>query len=287
MPFEILVVDSLPIIGDEQLGSKNKFWFLQGQERWLFKESRAGTGEDWSEKIAAEVARLANVSAAAVDLAIFRGRVGSASRSFIARDDESLVHGNEVLGGQILGYDQYKKLHQSGHTLENIGAAIAEVFELTDEREAAQRSLAQYFTLDALIGNTVRHHENWGLLVSFERQDEDDYDLSIQVAPSFDHASSLGRELNDEKRLEILGRNAIASYARRGRGGIYLKSTDKKGANPLALVEFGLTIWPDAFQTALKLFAGVSVQGLHEIVDQVPEHRMSSPRAQLREGFHE
>jgi hypothetical protein len=135
-----------------------------------------------------------------------------------------------------------------------------------------------------LIGNTDRHHENWGLLAKFERRN-DDYDLFIQVAPSFDHASSLGRELSDERRLAIIGRKAVPSYARHGTGGIYLKSSDKKGASPLGLVEFGLTIWPDAFTAALELFARVPIGELHDIVDQVPEQRMSPAAREFAKAF--
>lgn len=43
----------------EQLGSKPKFWVLLGDERWLFKEARPATGEDWAEKVAAEIAKSA------------------------------------------------------------------------------------------------------------------------------------------------------------------------------------------------------------------------------------
>jgi hypothetical protein len=40
---------------DEQLGSKSKFWFTRSEaEPWLFKRGRAN--EDWSEKVAAELA---------------------------------------------------------------------------------------------------------------------------------------------------------------------------------------------------------------------------------------
>ena len=46
---------------------------------------------------------------------------------------------------------------------------------------------AGYLVLDAVIGNTDRHHENWGLLL---RRTETGW--KGQVAPSFDHASSLG-----------------------------------------------------------------------------------------------
>lgn len=47
-----------PVASDlEQLGTKEKFWFSMDTEPklWLFKFSRAGTGEHWSEKCAAEL----------------------------------------------------------------------------------------------------------------------------------------------------------------------------------------------------------------------------------------
>jgi hypothetical protein len=40
----------------ETMGTKRKFWFTDTDgTRWLFKYSRAETGEHWSEKIAAEI----------------------------------------------------------------------------------------------------------------------------------------------------------------------------------------------------------------------------------------
>ena len=42
-------------IGDEPLGTKTKFWFLHDERHWLYKEARTDTGEDWAEKIAAEL----------------------------------------------------------------------------------------------------------------------------------------------------------------------------------------------------------------------------------------
>ncbi len=63
------------------------------------------------------------VEAARVELAQYQGHRGSASLSFIA-ENESLVHGNEILAGQIFGYDRQKKLKQSDHTFDNIVAAV-------------------------------------------------------------------------------------------------------------------------------------------------------------------
>ena len=58
----------------EDMGSKDKFWYLHPTEEegyWLFKYPRCNTGEHWAEKIAAEVADLLGISHARVELAIF------------------------------------------------------------------------------------------------------------------------------------------------------------------------------------------------------------------------
>jgi hypothetical protein len=54
--------------------------------------------------------------------------------------------------------------------------------------------------LDALIGNTDRHHENWGLVLQGTSDHQD-----LRLAPTFDHASSLGRNETDERREARLG----------------------------------------------------------------------------------
>ena len=56
--FKIITVPEDAADLPEQLGTKPKFWFqnVQGVD-CLFKESRQGTGEDWSEKVAGELCR--------------------------------------------------------------------------------------------------------------------------------------------------------------------------------------------------------------------------------------
>ena len=55
---------------DEAMGTKKKFWCRDEHSRhWLFKFSRPGTGEHWSEKIAAEVGAALGVPCAHVELA--------------------------------------------------------------------------------------------------------------------------------------------------------------------------------------------------------------------------
>ena len=113
--------------------------------------------------------------------------------------------------------------------------------------EAARRAkycLAEYLVLDALIGNTDRHHENWGMLRKRRGERWTGF-----IAPSFDHASSLGRELLDVRRDRLLEENRVNKYAERGRGAVYWAEEERCAPSPLELVRTPGRHWPPSFRT--------------------------------------
>ncbi len=110
----------------EPLGSKQKLWFrdLRAQlPRVLFKYNRAGTGEDWSEKIAAELAQLLGLPHSAVELASFEGHRGAALFDFTENGRIALVHGNELLEIIVPDYPKEQGYRAVQHTV----AAVATV----------------------------------------------------------------------------------------------------------------------------------------------------------------
>lgn len=278
------------VIGDEPLGTKNKFWCECAGERWLFKEIRKisdseFSGEDWSEKVAAEIARVLGIPAARVELSVCSGRRGCVSKNFTSADQQ-LVHGNEVLAAYVsANYEQSKNYGQAGHTLESIFAALGAIFPETGQRRKAMRQFADYCVLDALIGNVDRHHENWGVLWQVVRTGDLDasemnreHDIAgqYQLAPSYDHASSLGRELTDKKRGGLLKSGQVSAYVRRGHGGIFLAEC-AKGANPLELVAAAVRRYPDVFWPSLDRLRRTPLSALQRLTDEVPDERMSLP----------
>jgi len=61
----------------EQLGSKPKFWYVGDDSlRYLFKEGREGTGENWAEKVASELCELLGLPHAVYDFAIWKQKKG-------------------------------------------------------------------------------------------------------------------------------------------------------------------------------------------------------------------
>jgi len=268
----------------EQMGSKRKFWFRRpdDEQQWLFKFSREGTGEDWAEKIAAEIASILDISAPGVELAAFDGRRGSISRSFVLqREGWDLIHGNELLAADVSGYQRDLVFRQSQHTLDSILTVLRRIFPDPKQSRAQIERLAGYLTLDALVGNTDRPHENWGVL----RRTRVDGSLEDTLAPSFDHASSLGREMLPDERERHLREGRVETYARRGRGGIYVTTADRRGANPLELVRQAAPTMPEAFQPWLARVRALPSASVQRIIDAVPETLMDSTAKRFATAF--
>ena len=276
-PFAIIDIPADAREDTEQLGSKPKFWVLLDDARWLFKEARPNTGEDWAEKVAAEIARALGVGAAAVELASYQGRRGCISLNFIDVDGgEALIHGNEILAGTVTGYDKAKEFRQSDHTIENIQLAMRGIFLDPSKADSVLTSLAAYMVLDALIGNTDRHHENWGLKLAVAGQSR-----ILDVAPSFDHASSLGRELRDERRAVLMAENRVAWYVGKGRGGLFKDPNQPHGANPLSLVRLAARAYPNYFRAALERVAALQPATVDAILAALPSARASAVAIQF------
>ena len=196
--YPVVEVKATWIDKSEEMGTKEKYWYLNPRsgDWWLFKMPRSGTGEHWAEKIASEVANLLGIDHATTELATYQGKRGSVSGSFV-HTSQQLTHGNQLLSLGVEGYGGKPK--QADHALDNIWRVMENAFGRSEQTGKARARIGEYLVLDALVGNTDRHHENWGLL---KRKLNDHFEEF--VAPSYDHASSLGRELRDCRRVKCL-----------------------------------------------------------------------------------
>jgi len=209
----------------ETLGSKEKFWIspTAGQnlpeEPHLFKIGRPNTGENWSEKVCCELAILAGLPCASYEFAETEGGTkGVLSRRFIDKASR-LILGNMLLARLTPGYDGTQTYNQIRYTLANVLKLLRRLpLEGTSFEGLTMKAVdlfVGYLVFDAWIGNTDRHHENWGVIVTMGGVN----DFVARLAPTFDHASSLGRELSDDKRALRLSthdrRANVAAYAAR------------------------------------------------------------------------
>jgi hypothetical protein len=270
----------------EPLGSKKKLWFRHptGQEpRLLFKYNRAGTGEDWSEKIAAELAQVLGLPHARVELAMFDEQRGAALVDFTENENVALVHGNEILEFVDPAYPTQKQYRAVEHTVGAVVSALERLnvglpstpVPLPEAVKDAFGLFLGYLLLDAWIGNTDRHHENWGVL-----RNRDEAAQTLVLAPSFDHASSLGRELSDEARTNQgrpLQGSTVERYAGRARSALYGSDGGKRPLHTWQAFREGAAHRRDAADAWLERLTSVPQALVRDVVESVPEGHMSPP----------
>jgi len=102
------------------------------------------------------------------------------------------------------------------------------------------------FTLDTLIANTDRHHDNWGIIRSMESKVGGDV-LSLAITPAFDNGTSLGYERSDKDLPSPLTNAWFVRHAthKLARHHIRMQASDSKGAKMLELVPELVRQFPD------------------------------------------
>ena len=259
--------------GSESVGTKPKRWLRdpESETRWLMKDATHnrrtdGTsyrkGDDWAERIATGVADRLGLPAARTELAVQHGpgetRLGVISKSVVAAGEE-LILGNELLAQPAFRHDR------AGYTISAVREALEDVEAPSsgDCELSAWDVFAGYLILDALIGNTDRHEENWAIV---------DSGTSRRIAPTFDHASSLGFQLDDAAKERRLTTNdhgyTPEAWADRARA-------EFAGRPHLSEAALEARRMQDSEKRDYWLSRCEDVERLIEPIQLVPQHRMS------------
>ena len=174
-PVQVIDVSAWLAVAGEPLGSKRKLWLENPEDgrRWLFKyRHRPETGDDWSERIAADIAETLGIPHAVVELATRSGEPGVTSLDFTENGRRGELRlGNALLVEDDPSYPENDPRRVAQHTVDTVLRALGQEFILlpkefpaTNEIGTAPELFVGYLMLDALISNQDRHHENWGVL---------------------------------------------------------------------------------------------------------------------------
>ena len=204
------------------------------------------------------------------------GRYQSFVPDAVATDEEYYYfHGWQILQWVVESYDTKLRFGQRDHNIKNITAALANVMGVDTLNPMPRwdyifEHMASYVLLDGLIGNTDRHHENW--MVAYVHHYGD---MWIEIMPSYDHASSLGRELTDDKRQRILDSDGVQRYLDAGRGAIFVDSRRKRAPSPLRLARLLCRWRPEYTNRTLERIGGVPEDEIRTTIGRVPDEFMS------------
>ncbi|MDE0066448.1 MAG: hypothetical protein OXN44_06210 [Acidimicrobiaceae bacterium] len=285
--YEEIDISEWQVSGEEDLGTKPKRWLInpETEERWLMKDATFshasdGTtyrkGDDWAERVAHGVAETLRLPAARVEIAVDqRGPkpvCGTVCRT-VLRDGESLVNGDELMGECGITVSHH---HRESYTTEAAFQALCDVEPPLDVAAglSAWVVFIGYLVLDALIGNTDRHEENWCVISSVEAGSQ------RRLSPTFDHASSLGFLLSDQDRQERLSskdsNRTPEAYADRA------KTPFASKPHPIEVVDNAEQL---SGRGAAEYWLG-QVEHVDDLlipIWAIPEHRMSTPAREFAE----
>ena len=278
-PFPIIEVPLDASQDIEDLGTKEKFWFRHPYLGCcLFKKARLNTGEDWAEKIAAQLCKLLGLPHAEQELAIYKGEKGTVSPSFLQGQwkNGTLITGREILTQRLPDYPQHPKDH-SQHTIDNVFSAI-EATSLSLPIEwippegihTAIDTFIGYLLLDTWIGNSDRHHDNWAF-ISVKHQ--------IYLSPTYDHGSSLGRNESDFKRKQRLTTKdqgfTVEAYAKKCYSVFYSPVDNTQRLRNFDVFCEVKSRYPNTTKIWLDRLAKISSNDILKIMMCIPDDRIS------------
>ena len=210
---------------------------------------------------------------------------GVVSRNFCS-PGAALILGNELLSEADPGYPvaNVSKFRISAHTVERIfgtlrdrAPAVPLGWTPPSSVNTAADVFVGYLLLDAIVGNADRHHENWGVVRLPNG--------AVHLAPTFDHASSLGRNLSDATRLERLRTKDrsfdMEAFARKARSALYRHEADKRPLSTLDAFREATFRNRKAANRWLDALEDVADVEIATIIDNVPEERISNMAAEF------
>jgi len=291
--FPIFDISENVIRYPEPMGSKKKFWFHHDElGLCLFKYIRPNTGDDWAEKISAELADVMQLPHAQYELGIREDQLGAISPNFLhllEKDNHlDLFHGNEILMAIDPDYPGKRYYQVSQHTLDKVfeflkheHIKIPLCWTPPSTIKTSEDVFVGYLILDAWIGNTDRHHQNWAIVIAWQSESHCQWHL----APTFDHASSLGCHLTDKERSERLNtrdhRYSLETYVTKARSAFFLRKEDQKPITTYKVVDWCLGNYPDCTGRWINILNSINDDDILNIVKRIPKIRISETAAEF------
>lgn len=225
-----------PIVGQPS-------WLIP-EHRYLFKQSRGVYPHQFWMEIAAYRIGLLTGTPVPPAYAAWNSTTNESAALiewFYGRPDQNslrFVPGGNLMKAAIKDFDHKSGRQHNFGTLANFLGIFARKGWLSDDWI---EQFAKMLAFDALIGNTDRHQENWGLLI---RQTPSDSDQVMSLAPAFDNGTSFGHEIQQDKFGTFRDNNKRDRYIERGTHHLKWRISDVKKRTHLDLLADILKLAP-------------------------------------------
>ena len=254
--------------------------FLIPGSRYLLKRSRVPKGlqpdepnpfaaQFWAEIVAYRVGYLSGVKVPPAFVAVSGAQTGALIEWFHS-DSSRMTPGTDEMEKFIPDYDRKKGLQHNLMTLQNVCGLYRESLngEWTDH-------WCKIFLFDALIANTDRHQENWGIIWGKAPGSGSAY-----WTPAFDNGTSLGFEIREENLENV----SIARHTQRGYHHIRMNQDSKKGFGHMELIEHFANQFPQTRQN-MRACLEFSLDKLQSELTELVQFQVPVPFTRERAAF--
>lgn len=220
------------------------------KEKAYFKYESYNCTEACSEKMCYEIAKVLDYPCAHIELAMDeKGEIGILNYLFVDVSKEE--HDDAV---SYINKDSIERKYF--YTVENIKKC------LDDIDKKLFNDFLKIMVFDALVGETDRHEENWGITKS---------QLGYRISPLYDNGCNLLRNFKDENLAEkyYSGAKDFQSYIIGSKTYIY-KNDNKTHYNLIELIEYLYKKYPNQIEKEIKNLDKLSHEKIETIVNKLP-----------------
>lgn len=249
--------------------------FLIPSHRYLYKHAFGRHPDQfWTEIIAYQVGCLLDVPVPPAFAAFDEDNdsCGALIEWFLnypEQPEERFVPGGDIMMSAISNYDR-KKGQQHNFAMVELYFGLLDI-------AGWQNYWCDMLLFDALIGNTDRHQDNWGILWQASNK--------IRMAPVFDNGTSLGYEILERNMDGFSKPDRMQSYINKGRHHIRHHLHDKYPAQHIELLELLATKHPAIASRIKNKLKAFDMDSLRAIITDCTKFKIRIPLTERRAEF--
>jgi len=192
--------------------------------------------------------------------------------------EERFVPGGDIMVSVIPSYDRKKGLQHNFTIVQH----YLDFLEKSRKVDMAEWQIywCDMLLFDALIGNTDRHQDNWGLLWQTTNNK-----LKVRIAPVFDNGTSLGYEILERNMDDFYKPDRMRSYINKGRHHIRCQLHDKEPAQHIELLEFLAKKHPAIANRIKNKLNAFDMDCLRAIIIDCTKYKILIPLTEKRAEF--
>ena len=259
---------------------ESEYDFLEPNHAYFLKPSiEWAPWQYWNELIAYRLGACIGISVPPTHAAYntLTRETGALSESFLSvTGREQFLPGSTLLGLPPGATDRRRdRLHNFQAISDWIAFLERNRLTSVDWRE----HWAKAFLLDTLLGNTDRHADNWGAILTWGGSKE-----SLRPAPFYDNGTSMGYEWPAARLTALANSKWLAKYVYRGRHHMFWRETDAGRLSHPAFLRKFFDEFP-AQRPGIISRLKVSDKTIERVVDEITRFRGPRPLSRERASF--